>query len=87
MLLAVAVTLVCPLLPVAAGVLSVADAPFAGTAVNVTVVPLTGLLFASVTVTSNGLPKLVPTVALCELPPDTLTFAAAPAVLVRLNAR
>jgi hypothetical protein len=83
--LAVAVALVWPLASVAAGTLSLAEAPFTGTAVNVTVAPLTGLLLASVTVTASGLPNAVPTAVLCVPPLATLTFDAAPAVFVRLN--
>jgi hypothetical protein len=57
-------------------------APEAGAA-KITVTPLTGLLLASVTVATNGLANAVPTMALCPPPPVAVSFAAAPAVLVK----
>lgn len=70
MLLAVAVTLACPLLSVVAGfgLPSVALAPLpAGCAVNVSGTPLTGTL-DSVSVTSKGLANAVLTGVLCPEP-------------------
>ena len=50
--------------------------------VNVTTTPLTGLLPASDTSTTNGAPNAVFTFALCGVPLTTLTVAGAPTVFV-----
>jgi hypothetical protein len=54
-------------------------APVPG-AVNVTVTPLTGLLFESFTVACSAVPKFVPTVALCGVPAVALILDATPAL-------
>jgi hypothetical protein len=59
-------------------------APLAG-AVNVTVTPLSRLLFASLTVAASAVPKLVFTAALCEVPPVAVMLAGVPTVLVRVK--
>ncbi len=62
-------------------------APVAG-AVNVTATPPSRLLLASLTAAVSRVPKLVFTVALCEVPPLAAMFAAGPgaaAVFVRLK--
>jgi hypothetical protein len=59
-------------------------APVLG-AVNVTVTPLTGLLFESFTVACSAVPKFVLTVALWGVPAVALMLAAAPAAFVKLK--
>ena len=59
-------------------------APLVGAA-KVTVAPLTGLLFESLTVACRGVAKAVPTVALCGVPPVALTEIVTGAVFVRLK--
>jgi hypothetical protein len=48
--------------------------------VNVTLTPLTGLLFASFTITTKGLGSAVPTVPLCPSPEKGATLVAGPGV-------
>jgi hypothetical protein len=55
--------------------------PVAG-AVNVTVIPLTGLLLASFTVACSAIEKAVPMVADCGVPPLAVMAAGGPGVLV-----
>jgi len=57
-------------------------APLAG-GVKVTTTPLTGLFPASVTVATRGAPNAVLIGALCGVPLVAVTFAGAPAVLVK----
>jgi hypothetical protein len=59
-------------------------APVAG-AVNVTLTPEIGLLFASVTVATNALRKAWPTCALWPPPDVAVIVAGEPAVFVKLN--
>jgi hypothetical protein len=54
-------------------------------AVNVTVTPLNGLLFASFTVACRALPNAVLTVALCGVPAVAVIFAGKALVLVRVK--
>ena len=63
--------------------LKAALAPVEGAA-NVTVTPLTGLLFASFTVACSAVANAVVTVALCELPAVAVMLPELPAVF---NAR
>jgi hypothetical protein len=82
---AAAVTEASPVESVVAVVaLSVADAPLEG-GVKVTVAPLTGLPWASVTVAESAALKAVLTCVLCEPPPVAVIVAAGPAVFVRLK--
>jgi hypothetical protein len=67
---------------VAVLLLNTPDAPDAG-AVNVTFTPLTGLLPASLTVTTKGAANAVLIVALCGVPLVAVMLAGAAAVLVR----
>jgi len=60
------------------------DPPPAVTA-NVTLAPLTGLLFASLTITTKGLGSVVPTDALCPFPENRDMLVAGPAVPVALK--
>ena len=64
--------------------LKVPLAPLVGAA-KVTVAPLTGLLFESLTVACNAVAKAVPSVALCGVPPVALMKMVTGAVFVRLN--
>jgi len=57
------------------------DPPPAVTA-NVTLTPLTGLLLASLTITTKGLDSAVPTVPLWPLPEKKAILAAGPGVTV-----
>src|SRR5947199_268780 len=84
MVLALAVSLAWPLAPVVtvAPPGKVALAPLPGAA-NVTLTPDTGLPNWSVTVATNGLVKVVLTVALWPGTEVTTMLVAAPAVLVR----
>ena len=59
-------------------------APVPGGA-KVTLMPLTGLLLASFTVTCSAVAKAVLMTALCELPAVTVTLAAGPGVFVKLK--
>lgn len=59
-------------------------APLAGAA-KVTIAPLTGLLFESLTLAWSGVAKAVPTVALCGVPAVALTEIVTGATFVRLN--
>jgi len=59
-------------------------APLVGAA-KVTVAPLTGLLFESLTVAWSAVAKAVPMAALCGVPPVALMERTAGAVFVRLN--
>ena len=61
---------------------TVALAPDAG-AVNVTVTPLTGLLFASLTVACSGIVNALLTVALCGVPAVATMLAGGAVVLVK----
>src|SRR6266851_1278031 len=63
---------------------NVALAPLPG-AVNVTVTPLTGLLFASFTIARSAFGNAVPITVVCGVPPLGLRVAGAPGVLVRLK--
>ena len=60
----------------------VPEAPLEAGAVNVTVTPVTGLLFESVTKTLSGLEKATPGAAVCGVPLTTVKFAGAPVKLV-----
>ena len=64
--------------------LKVPPAPLAG-AVKVTVAPAIGALTEFVTVACNSVAKVVPTAALCGVPPVAVTEIVTGAVLVRLN--
>ena len=57
-------------------------APFAG-AVKVTVAPLTGLVYESLTDTCRAVENTVLTVVLCGVPAVALMLAATPALLAR----
>jgi hypothetical protein len=81
--LALAVMLVWPFVPVADAVPSTAEAPEPG-GVNVTLTPATGFPYVSLTFTTSAL-KFVFTVALCGVPDTTATDAAAAAVFVSEN--
>jgi hypothetical protein len=52
---------------------------------NVTLTPLTGLLLASFTITTNGLDNVVPEVALCPFPENRAMLDGDPATPVALN--
>ncbi len=81
MVLAVAVTCVCPEASVTAAAVSAAEAPEAGL-VKVTVAPGTLLPYWSFTTTISGAAAAVLTVALCGVPLTTVMLAGAPTVLV-----
>ena len=61
---------------------NVPEAPLEAGAVKVTVTPVTGLLFASVTRTLSGLEKATPGAAVCGVPLTIVKFAGAPGKLV-----
>jgi hypothetical protein len=63
---------------------NVALAPLPG-AINVTVTPLTGLLFASFTVARRAAGNAVPTTVLCGVPPVAVRLTGVPGVFVRLK--
>ena len=85
MALATAVTEVWPLASVWAVVAdSAAVAPEPGAA-KVTTTSATGLLLASVTLTTSGLANCTPLPALCGVPEITVTFLGIPGVLVSVN--
>ena len=50
-----------------------------------TLVPATGFPFASVTVTTKGLARAAPAIALCVFPEVRFSRAAAPATTVKLE--
>ena len=60
--------------------------PALGTAVKVTVAPLTGLPPESTTVAESNVLKAVLIAAVCGVPPVAVMVAAEPAVLVREKA-
>ena len=59
-------------------------APVPG-AVNVTVIPLTGLLLASLTVAASAVPKFVFTDVLCGVPAVAVMLAGVEAFTVNVN--
>ena len=59
-------------------------APVVG-AVKVTVAPVIGLLYASVSVTASGVVAFVPAYTVCGVPVVVVRMAAAPTVLVRIK--
>jgi hypothetical protein len=76
-----------PLLVTAVAVANPANVPVAPVdgAVNVTVTPFTGLLLASLTVACKAIANTVLIAVLCGVPAVAVTFAAAPAMLVKLK--